>query len=152
MSKSGEGNLSRYVRRVMKHKGLTLRDIETRSGGEITDGYVADILRGAAENPSALKIKALARGLGVDVRGLFDVVCGPFEEASGKGKVEETLDALSFLGMMKEVAQSAELVKIVQESIELAPKERLVVLESLQSLNERRGEARRGKKSPRGRK
>ena len=58
MIKSDKGDLSRYVRRVIMQKGLTQRDVELRSEGKITDGYVADILRGAAKNPSVEKIKA----------------------------------------------------------------------------------------------
>ena len=64
MARYERGDLSRYIRKVMKEKNLTQRDIELRSGGKITDGYVADILSGDAKNPSVDKIKALARGEG----------------------------------------------------------------------------------------
>ncbi|HSO75224.1 MAG TPA: helix-turn-helix domain-containing protein, partial [Blastocatellia bacterium] len=65
MANTTKGPLRTYVKRIMTQKGLTLRDIEMRSDAKITDGYVADILRGTAANPSAEKIKALAVGLGV---------------------------------------------------------------------------------------
>lgn len=148
MVKPNRRNLSGYVRRVMKQKGLTLRDVEVRSHGEITDGYVAEILRGAAKNPSAEKIKALARGLGVDAHGLFDVVCGPFEQATEKQTGEDTVDAVFFLEVMQEVAESPELMRIVEEAIQLWPEERTAVLESLESLNARKRKPQQRKKSP----
>jgi transcriptional regulator with XRE-family HTH domain len=137
----------------MKQKGLTLRDIEIRSEGKITDGYVADILRGAASNPSAEKIKALARGLGVDPHALFDVVCGPFERRAGEPPREETpyedtSNVVAFLETMQEVAESPELTKVLEETIQLAPEERAIVLRTLESLNERARKPRRAKKSP----
>src|SRR5215217_8419172 len=97
-----KGQLSRYVKRVLKEKGFTLRDIEVRSGGEITDGYVADILRGAARNPSALKIKALARGLGVDAHELFDIACGPLEPGASQQHNLYSSGVIEFLEMMQE--------------------------------------------------
>ena len=135
---SNKGRLSTYVRRIMKQKGLSLRDIEMRSDGKITDGYVADILRGTASNPSAEKIKALAVGLGVDAHALFDVVCGPFEPGAAQPPSEDRADTVEFLETMQEVAASTELIKIVDEAIQLMPEERAVVLNSLQSINEHR--------------
>ncbi len=144
-----KGRLSTYIRRIMKQKGLSLRDIEMKSAAKITDGYVADILRGAASNPSAEKIKALAVGLGVDAHALFDVVCGPFERGAAQRADEDTADTLGFLETMQEVAANPELMKIVYEAIQLMPEERAVVLKSLESINERGRTLKRGKKSPR---
>lgn len=145
--KSNKGSLARFVRRIMKQKRLTLRDVEARSGGGITDGYVADFVRGASENPSALKIKGLARGLGVDAHALFDVICGPFEKATSEQAGEDTSDVLSFLEMMHEVAESPQLMKLLEEAIQLSSEERAVVLQSAESFNERRLKTKRGKKS-----
>lgn len=151
MAESNKGPLSRYVRRTMKQKGLTLRDIEVRSEGRITDGYVADILRGAANNPSAEKIKALASGLGVDAHALFDVICGPFELRKGEAPGKDTSDLELFVEMMQEVAESPELMKVVEEAVQLLPDERAVVLEALHSLGQRRRKTGRRKKPARGR-
>ena len=152
MVKSSKGQLSRYLRRIMKQRGLTLRDIELRSDGEISDGYVADILRGAADNPSVLKIQALALGLGVDAHALFDVICGPFEQGTAEQPSEDISDVVFFLEVMQEVAESPELAKIVEEAIQLWPEERAAVIESLESLNERKRKPQRDKKSARRRK
>ena len=42
--------LSEYVKRIMRQKNLTLRDIEENSDGEISNSYVSKILNGKAEN------------------------------------------------------------------------------------------------------
>jgi transcriptional regulator with XRE-family HTH domain len=150
MIKADKGDLSRYVRGVMKQKGLTQRDVELRSGGKITDGYVADILSGAAKNPSVEKIKALARGLDVNVYELFDVACGQFEQsASERGSVALSQVA-PFVEMMLEIAESPELTKLVKEAIQLWPEERAVALRTLESINEHRGVSERRKKLTRG--
>lgn len=150
MSESNVGNLSRYVRRIMKQKKLTQRDIELRSGGKITDGYVADILRGAAKNPSVEKVKALARGLAVDPHELFDIACGPVEQIEDQQPSPGLSRVVSFLEMMQEVAESRELTKIVQEAIQLWPGERAVMVETLESINERKRKPQPGKKKLRG--
>lgn len=145
MAKYHKGNLSRFVRQVMKQKGLTQRDIELRSGGKITDGYVADILSGDAKNPSAEKIKALAQGLGVNAHELFDVICGPFEQGEAEHRSVALSPVVPFLEMMLEVADDPELMKIVQELIRLYPEERAVLLQSAETFNKR-------KRKPQGRK
>ena len=155
MALSNKGRLSTHVRSVMRQKGLTLRDIEIRSQGKITDGYVADILRGAASNPSAEKIKALALGLGVDAHALFDVVCGPFEQPAGEpprddASDEDTSNLVAFLEAMQEVADNPELTKILGETLQLAAEERKIVLRMLESLNERTRKSKRAKRSPPG--
>lgn len=150
MIKTGKGDLSRYVTRVMKQKGLTQRDVELRSEGKITDGYVADILSGDAKNPSVEKLKALARGLGVELHEIFDIACGASETDEGEQQSPTLFDTVSFLEMMLEVAESSELKELVQEVIQLLPEERAVALLMLESLNERKQPSRRGKKSPRG--
>lgn len=150
MAMSNDGRLSSYIREIMTQKGLSLRDIEIRSAANITDGYVADILRGNAANPSAEKIKVLAGALGVDAHTLFEVVCGPFEPGTSDPTGEGMTDTLEFLETMQKVAASTELMKIVDEATQLVPEERAVVLRSMQSINERRRKLKRGKKSPRG--
>src|SRR5882724_13577091 len=78
-------DLGEYVKRVMKLKGLTQKDVQRVSGGRITDGYVASISIGRARNPSVDKLKALADGLGVDMDELFHVACGlPEDGRSGE--------------------------------------------------------------------
>jgi transcriptional regulator with XRE-family HTH domain len=150
MIKADRGDLSRYVRRVIKQKGLTQRDVELRSKGKITDGYVADILRGAAKNPSVEKIKALARGLDVNLYELFDVACGPSEQtATERGSVALS-PVVPFLEMMLEVADDPELIKLVEELIQLYPEERAVLLQSAEGFNKLKQKPQGRKRSQRG--
>lgn len=74
--KNGQGkleDLADFVRRARNEKGLSLRDVENKSGGAISKGYVGQI-----ENRSVLgqsvtpqKLRALARGLGVSEDEVF---------------------------------------------------------------------------------
>jgi transcriptional regulator with XRE-family HTH domain len=128
--------LSRYVKRVMKQKGFTLRDVELRSGGKITDGYVSSIINGIATNPSVEKIKALAVGLGVDMNDVFHVASG---EADREPQDNQNLDPDQFmivLELLAKIVMNAELLEILQELVSLTPEERRVVLKTLRSLNE----------------
>ncbi|HJZ69530.1 MAG TPA: hypothetical protein VKF81_15505 [Blastocatellia bacterium] len=148
MTKARKGRLSRYVRSVMRQKHLKLRHIEERSGGEITDGYAADILSGRSDNPSAAKIKALARALDVDAHAVFDAASGPLPQRVA-GRSNDISDITVFLSMMQEVSESPEMVRIVEEFLRLEPQDRIVVLRYVESLNEskrKRGRQQRGKR------
>lgn len=147
--KSDKGELSRYVRRVMKEKSLTQRDVEVNSGGGITDGYVADILSGDARNPSIEKIAALARGLDVNPYELFDIACGPLEKSAAARQTVSLPPVVPFLEMMLEVADSPELMKLMEEAIQLRPEERAVLLLSAETLNGHKQKSQHGKRSQR---
>lgn len=60
----------------MQAKGLSLRDIEARSGGRITNSYVGKLLLGTARNPTRDKLAALATGLGVPLKEILKSVGG----------------------------------------------------------------------------
>ena len=83
MAKARNG-LGEYVKRVMKLKGLTQKDVQRMSGGRITDGYVASITTGRATNLSVDKLIALADGIGVDADELFHVACGQSPDDAGR--------------------------------------------------------------------
>lgn len=75
-NRNGHEDLSDYVRRVLREKGLTLLDVERRAGGDISDSYVAGITSGNVRNLTVEKLKALARGLGVPEDQLIAVASG----------------------------------------------------------------------------
>jgi transcriptional regulator with XRE-family HTH domain len=62
-----------FVRRVRNEKGLSLRDVEAKSGGKISKGYVGQIenrdVLGQSVTPQ--KLQALAVGLGVSEDEVF---------------------------------------------------------------------------------
>lgn len=76
MAKTGQETLGRFIDRVMKEKGLSRKRVEVMSGGAIKASYVGSIVRGEAKNPSVDKMKALARGIGVDEEVLFRIARG----------------------------------------------------------------------------
>jgi transcriptional regulator with XRE-family HTH domain len=73
---SGQESLDQYVRRVIKEKGLSLSDVERRSGGTISDSYVCGIINGNVGSLTIAKLKALAQGLGVPEDEVFAVARG----------------------------------------------------------------------------
>lgn len=73
---SKQESLGRYVRRVLKEKGLAYADVEARSGGAISDSYIGNIVTGGVGSVTVGKLKALARGLDVSEDEIFSVARG----------------------------------------------------------------------------
>lgn len=131
---SRKNGLAEYVKRVMKLKGLTQKDVQRMSGEKITDGYVASITTGRARNLSVDKIAALAEGLGVDTDDLFHVACGAAEvsdDADGYAA-----DPLMILETVQKAVASPDVTEILHRVVLLSPEERRVLLRSLKRLGE----------------
>lgn len=71
--------LSDYIARILNERRLTSYDVQTRSGNEIGQSYVVKLKNGDITNPSAQKLKALAKGLGVSEDELFAIARGKSE-------------------------------------------------------------------------
>ena len=138
MSKLDRNDLGRYVRRILQQKKLTLREVERKAGGEITNSYISKILNGTVSNLTVEKIAALAHGLGVDGREIFDIAYGESERLDDKAQSSSPPDALTFLDLMHRIALSPELIEIIQELTDLYPEEYQIVLKYLSMLNERK--------------
>jgi transcriptional regulator with XRE-family HTH domain len=118
--------LGDYVKRVMKLKGLTQKDVQRMSGRRITDGYVASITTGRASNLSVDKLVALADGLGVDTDELFHVASGqPLEEGGGS---RNGPDSLMILETVQKAVMSPVVTQILHEVVRLSPAERADLL------------------------
>ncbi|MEK6285548.1 MAG: helix-turn-helix domain-containing protein [Acidobacteriota bacterium] len=127
-------DLSEYVRRVMKLKGLTQKDVQRMSGGRITDGYVASITIGRASNLSVEKLQALADGLGVYVDDLFHVACGAPEKAGGKRNVGRAPDPMMILETVQKAVASPDVTEILHEVVRLSTEERADLLRYIKRL------------------
>jgi len=130
--------LSKYIRRVMDQRGLRIRDVEIRAAGDITESYIGEILRGGASNPSVSKLKALARGLGVDPAELFRVAAGMEETTSaftGNGAVSYSL---MILDAMRRIVASPELSELMTEILTLSHDDIAIASRSIKSLNDAR--------------
>ncbi len=145
MANSRTEGLSHYVRRIIKLKGFTLRDIEVRSKGRITDGYISGIIRGAAKNPSGEKLMALASGLGVNPDEIFHVACGL--PHAGVPDPADSSNARHALELMLKIVVSPDLMNIVQEAVSLTPAEREIASRYMRRLSSPKARARRAHRS-----
>ena len=136
MPSAKKNGLDEYVKRVMKLKGLTQKDVQRLSGGRITDGYVASITTGRARNLSVDKIGALAEGLGVDTDELFHVACGTTEVVDQRRKDGHSVDPLMILETVQKAVASPDVTEILDRVVRLSPEERRVFLKSLKRLGE----------------
>lgn len=70
--------LAEYVKRVRAEKGLSLTDVQKRSGNQIANSYVSRIENGIADAQGVTpkKLQALARGLGVSEDEIFAIARG----------------------------------------------------------------------------
>ncbi|HZM86730.1 MAG TPA: helix-turn-helix transcriptional regulator [Blastocatellia bacterium] len=140
MSEAKNG-LGEYVKRVMKLKGLTQKDVQRMSGQRITDGYVASITTGRASNLSVDKLVALADGLGVDANDLFHVACGQPLDVAGKG--HNGTDSLKILETVQKIVLSPEITEILHEVVRLSTAERADLLHFVNELSSKKPRSRR---------
>jgi transcriptional regulator with XRE-family HTH domain len=133
--------LGEYVKRVMKLKGLTQKDVQRMSGGRITDGYVASITTGRARNLSVDKLRALADGLGVDTDELFHVACG-LRGLDDSG-VSNAPDSLMILETVQQAVMSPAVTQILHEVVSLTPEERAGLLGFIKRLGSTKRKAKR---------
>jgi transcriptional regulator with XRE-family HTH domain len=134
-------DLGEYVKRVMKLKGLTQKDVQRMSGGRITDGYVASITTGRAKNLSVDKLRALADGLGVDTDELFHVACGLRE--LDDGGVSNAPDSLMILETVQQAVMSPAVTQILHEVVGLTPEERAGLLGFIKRLGSTKRKSKR---------
>jgi transcriptional regulator with XRE-family HTH domain len=121
MNKPKKENLSKYVARIMRQKGLKQKDVVLRSRGESAGGYISDIINDKVTNLSMDKFKALARGLNVNVIELFAAACGEQDSLS-------TNDSLMLLDLMQQVVIAPALMEILQLGVHLSAEEQEAVL------------------------
>lgn len=76
-------NLADFVRLKMKEKNLSALDIERNSGKMISDGYVANVLAGKADNPTLRILLGLAKGLDVHPVEVFKAAAEVEEPEEG---------------------------------------------------------------------
>ena len=69
-------SLADYVRRVRNEKNLSLAQISTRSRGQISKTHINRIENGTGTRVSLIKLRALARGLGVPEDDLLEAAQG----------------------------------------------------------------------------
>ena len=125
--------LGQYLKRIMSEKRLTMIDVQERSNRRITDAYIANIMKGIANNPSVDKLKALAVGIGEPEENVFKVARGvPLDgqpEQNG-----ETWSAGGILKAMEMVMVSPERSQILRALMQMPVKDLKTVLQFIESL------------------
>jgi len=135
MAESRTESLRESIARIMKEKGLRVRDIRRRSESSITESYISEILKGVATNPSIEKLVALGRGLGVDPVELFKVASGSRADDAER-RASDRSYAVKILDMTRSIALSPDLISIAEEVSRLSESDAEVALQSLVELRE----------------
>ena len=136
MRRIAREDLGQYVSRVIKQKGITVRDVQAKSGGRISNGYVSDIMAGKQSNPTVDKLAALASGLGVDVRELFEAAVGPPPAGEINGLKAIEIDSMALVSLMEKIARNPRLGLLVQEAAQLSEQDQEVILKAVMSFSE----------------
>jgi transcriptional regulator with XRE-family HTH domain len=143
MRRVGKEKLADYVRRVMRQKQLKLREVEKRSGGDITNGYISGIITGRISNVSVSKLQALAKGLEVDVHELFSAAVGGSSQEADEVAPRPQPDLFWLLGALQEAAKNPTILKVLQELMDMTPREREMVAKVSDAIFNSRTPARR---------
>jgi transcriptional regulator with XRE-family HTH domain len=127
----------------MRQKQLKLRDVERRARGEITHGYVSSIINGRVKNVSLDKLKALAKGLEVDVHELFAAAMDEPREPADVTSLYAQPDMQLVMTIMQEVVHNPDMLKIVHEMVQMPPRERQMMAKVSEAILNSKGPARR---------
>lgn len=115
--------LSDFVRKTMKAKGLTTRDVERGSKNNITHSYINKIKNGHVKNPSANILQALATGLSESPEILFAL-------ARGKSPDGQMLANAIFSEIAKDYADLTEDERKIIEPSLIAIRQTIEILKS----------------------
>lgn len=125
--------LSRYVKRILDEKQMTMKNVQERSEGGIADAYVGSIVNGVAKNPSVDKLKALAVGLDEPEDDVFRVARGlplDYEQQANRDPWPGALLAKAIV----RIVSSPELTKILKAALRMSLKELQAVLKHIESM------------------
>ncbi len=138
--KSDLDSLSQFVQRVIRQKNLSIRDIQTRAGGEdkIAASYISRIINAKVTNLSVDKLIVLAEGLGVDPFELFAAASGR-QMSNARGGI----DAMALIDTMQQAVGNPASLEVIRRWLGLTPEYQSAVLDWIRFLSE---EARANKK------
>ena len=138
--KSDLDSLSLFVQRAMRQKNLSIRDIQSRAGGQdkIAASYISRIVNAKVTNLSVDKLIVLAEGLGVDPFELFAAASGQ-DMRTGRGWV----DAMELIDTMQQAAGNPASLEVIRRWLRLGPEYQSAVLNWIRFLSD---EARSNKK------
>lgn len=109
--------LVKLINRVTKEKGLSILQVEKRSGNKIKDSFIFDILKGKTKTLSVEKVHALAEGLGISAIDVFKAASGQAVEF----EYEDAWTPKSILRTMDAVLDDSELTDILKRLVNANP-------------------------------
>ncbi|HEX5735356.1 MAG TPA: helix-turn-helix transcriptional regulator [Blastocatellia bacterium] len=126
-------SLSAFVRRVIRQKRLSIRDIQTRAGGpdKIAASYISRIINAKVTNLSVDKLTVLAEGLDVDPFELFAAASGR-QMRTARGGV----DALELIETMEQAVANPASLEVVRRWLRLGPEYQSAVLNWIRFLSD----------------
>ena len=135
-------SLGHFVRRAMRQKGLSIRDVQDRAGGpkKIAASYISRIINAKVTNLSVDKLLVLADGLGVDPFELFAAA-----SARGPRSAGGAVDASELIDTMQQAVGEPASLEVLRRWLRLGPEQRTAVLSWVRFLS---GEAMSGKQKP----
>jgi transcriptional regulator with XRE-family HTH domain len=113
--------LGEYVRRTLREKRLTIREVEKRSGGKIDQSYVGRIAQGIYPNLTVDKVKALAAGLGVNEDEIFNVARRVEARPLKQPEFTDQDRVLNILDMIRRIVSDQPLMETVGDLVSLSP-------------------------------
>jgi transcriptional regulator with XRE-family HTH domain len=138
-------NLTQLVRRVIRQKNLTLRQVQEKAGGRIDESYVSRIMSGNTKNISLDKLIALAHGIEQDPHALFTAYYGCPPASKQQPQEVFELNVPEFISLMQKVSVNPELIEIIKEALELQPEECAAAIRYVSYLNERKRKAKQSR-------
>ena len=105
----GAMTLAEYVTKVMDEQGLNPSDVERRTGNNISDAQVRNIMNGTTTNPRLNTLLVLAEGLGVNPVDLFKAAAG----------IEEDMSAYQLVVVMQNLIKSPNKLKGVKKVLKI---------------------------------
>ena len=122
-------NLSQFVDRIIRQKGLSFADVERISDGKISASYIGRILKGEITNLTTEKMVALGRGLDVDPREIFEA---SYDEPPAR---QDYSHLLALLDLMQRMVMNPDVFEAVEQLLRLSPRDRAVLLQPLKLIN-----------------
>jgi len=124
--------LGEYVKRMTEQKGISLRELERRSGGRVTGSHLSKITKGSSKNVTVETVVGLALGLDVDPHEVFSIASGhSIKEATEA----DSVDLLVLADAVKKLASSPQLLEVIRAWARMSDKQQKALLESLRFVN-----------------
>lgn len=131
MAKNEPETLAQYLKRNMDEKGLSVKDVQRMSGEDIKVSYINDILSGRSTNPSVKKLKALARGAGVDEDEIFDVARGKQPAKKSERAGLDHWQMIQFLKLDEWILRNPDLLELLQKIAKMPQEDQKRIIKSM---------------------